>query len=387
MKKIKVITVITNRASYGRLKPFLLELEDSEFFENIIISTASMNIYRFGNAVSILKNDGYRDIRILSNSIEGDNQQNASKVTALMMIELSTIFNHEKPNYVISFADRYETLATSVAATYQKIPLVHIQGGEISGNIDDRVRNANSKLADIHFVTTEKSRLRLLNMLEDPDYVFNVGCTCVETINNIKFDKEHICKELKDSGLGKLNPDEKYILVLQHPETTAKIEPREQIKATIDAINDVKLKKVVLWPNIDSGTDEFSKYLREECMNKDDFFMIRNVPVNEYMQLMQFSEYMVGNSSSLIREAAILGKRSILVGSRQKNREHDKNVIFCDYDSEQIRNTINGLTFDNINKSKRYGNGDSSKKMIKTLIDKYTNDFSFKKTILNYKND
>ena len=98
----------------------MLELEDSEFFENIIISTASMNIYRFGNAVSILKNDGYRDIRILSNSIEGDNQQNASKVTALMMIELSTIFNHEKPNYVISFADRYETLATSVAATYQR---------------------------------------------------------------------------------------------------------------------------------------------------------------------------------------------------------------------------------------------------------------------------
>ncbi len=385
--KIKIITVITNRASYGRLRPFLLELEKSEFFENIIISTASMNIYRFGNAVSILKDDGYKDIRILSNSIEGDSQQNASKIAALMMIELSTIFNHEKPNYVVSFADRYETLATSVAATYQKIPLVHIQGGEISGNIDDRVRNANSKLADIHFVTTEKSMLRLLNMLEDPEYIFNVGCTSVETINKIKFDKESICKKLKHSGIGKLNSEEKYILVLQHPETTAKIEPREQIKATINAINDIKLKKVVLWPNIDSGTDEFSKYLREECMNKDDFFMIRNMPVHEYIQLMYFSEYMVGNSSSLIREAAILGKRSVLVGSRQKNREHDENVIFCDYDSEQIKNTIKALTFDNINKSRKYGNGDSSKKMIEILIERASDDFSFKKTILNYKNE
>src|SRR5690606_37569835 len=139
-----------------------------------------------GNASNYMIDDGFEIKSKVFNVLEGENLTSMAKSTGLAVMELSTVFANLKPDMVVTIADRYETIATSIAAAYMNIPLVHTQGGEITGNIDEKVRHSNTKLADIHFVTTEKSRERVIKMGEHPATVFITGCPSIDLANDIK---------------------------------------------------------------------------------------------------------------------------------------------------------------------------------------------------------
>ncbi|MGV3538246.1 MAG: UDP-N-acetylglucosamine 2-epimerase, partial [Rufibacter sp.] len=162
----KICVVITARPSYSRIKTALHAIKDHPDLELQLVVAGSALLERYGTAVNYMINDGFEIAARVYNVLEGENLSSMAKTTGIGILELATVFDNLKPDAVITIADRFETISTSIAASYMNIPLVHTQGGEVTGNIDEKVRHANTKLADLHFVTTEKCRERVVRMGE-----------------------------------------------------------------------------------------------------------------------------------------------------------------------------------------------------------------------------
>jgi len=370
-KKRKVCFVIASRASYGRVKCLLQEIKKNKNLELVIIAAASLLLFRFGKAVDIIKKDGFKINYKINYALDGDTLSTQAKSTGLGIIELSSALELIKPDMVITFADRFETMATAISSTYLNIPLVHIQGGEISGNIDERVRHAITKLSDYHFPATKLSKKRIISMGENPKTVFDVGCPSIDLLLKYDLSKKSI-KKIKFTGTGhKINFELPYIVILQHPVTTSFGEGFNQINETLNAVKKFdNVQKIILWPNIDAGNDDISKGIRvfrENYSNKK-FSFIRNFSPEDYAAVINNSLCCIGNSSSFIRECSYLGVPSVIVGDRQIGREHAKNAIFVDYSSKKIsdaiRKQIKKARYD---KSKLYGDGKASLKIVKIL--------------------
>ena len=260
LSKKKIAVVITARPSYSRIKTVLVHLKKLNN-DLLIITSASANLDKYGNVSKQIEKDGFEIKYRLYNNIEGTNDLSMIKSTALAIQDLSSIFYIENPEYVITIADRFETLSTSIAASYQRIKLIHIQGGEVSGNIDNKVRNANTTLSDFHFVSTANSEKRILAMGCNAEKVFNYGCPSVDLALEYSSRTVNI-SEIQ--GLGKLNlnnPD--YLVVMNHPDTELASEAGEQTKELLNAILKLGLNTFWFWPNPDSGSDAISKVLRK----------------------------------------------------------------------------------------------------------------------------
>ena len=263
-KKIKIAVVINNRANYARIKSFLINSKNNKKIQIDLILAASSVVEKFGELENIIKKDGLKISKKLYTIIEGDRPVTMAKTTAIEISELSNVFENNRPDFVFAIADRYETLSVAVAASYMNIPLLHLQGGEITGSIDESVRHAISKFANIHFPATNRSKQNLIKMGENPKTIFNVGCPSIDiaksierkrkTLNSILL-KYRFSMQFKIS-LKNIND---YIIVVQHPVTTEYSETRYQIRQTIKAISKLNIQTIWLWPNVDSGSDIISK--------------------------------------------------------------------------------------------------------------------------------
>lgn len=372
MKKMKICVVVANRANYGRVKYLLKAIKDHPDLEIQLIVGASTLLYRFGKVVDIICEDGFEPLRKIYYIVEGETLSTQAKSTGLGIVELSTAFENLNPDIVVTVADRFETMATAVAATYLNIPLAHLQGGEVTGNIDERVRHAITKLADIHFPATEQSRERILKMGEDPAYVFNYGCPAMDILANEDLAISNSIMT-RYGGVGSpVNWEKPYILMLQHPVTTSYGHGLKQINETLSALEQINdVQKIVLWPNVDAGTDDISKGIRvfrERKRNKQ-FHYYRNFSPEDYARVLNNAVCAVGNSSSFIREGSFLGVPSVIVGDRQDGREHGRNVLFIDYNRESIWKAVE-KQIDNgrYKPEKIFGNGKAGIKIAEELL-------------------
>ncbi len=334
----KVCVVVASRANYGRVKYVLKAINQHPDLQLQLVVSASVLLDRFGNAIKVIEEDGFTPIRKLYYVVEGENLEAQAKSTGLGIIELSTLFKEIGPDVVVTVADRYETMATAIAAVYLNIPLAHIQGGEITGNIDELVRHAITKLSHYHFPATEQSRERLIKMGEEPWRIVNSGCPSIDTLCNqdLSISNE---KMGKYSYVGcKIDFTKPYILMLQHPVTTSPTEGRMQVEETLYALKERPEQKIVMWPNIDAGSDLVSGGIRKfrEHNSSINFAFYKNFSPEDYNALLNNALCAVGNSSSFIREASFLGTPAVIVGDRQEGREHGHNVIFADYSREKI---------------------------------------------------
>lgn len=361
MKK-KVCVVVASRANYGRVKYVMKAIQEHPNLELQLVVGASVLLDRFGNALKVIENDGFEATRKIYYVIEGENLETQAKSTGLGIIELSTVFEDLKPDVVITVADRYETMATAIAATYLNIPLAHIQGGEITGNIDELVRHAITKLAHYHFPSTEESRERLIKMGEEPQRIVNSGCPSIDTLCNqdLSIDNE----KMRDYvGVGhRIDFSKPYIVMIQHPVTTTPKEGRIQIEKTLEALKSRPEQKVVLWPNIDAGSDLVSRGIRifREKNHDLNFAYFKNFPPEIYNCILNNAVCAVGNSSSFIREASFLGTPSVIVGDRQEGREHGKNAIYVNYDVDEIKKTVDEqITHGRYEQDSRFGKGNA----------------------------
>lgn len=375
MSKRKICVVITARPSYSRIKTALSAIKNHPKLELQLVVAGSALLGRYGNAINYIEEDGFKIDEKVFIVLEGENKTSMAKTTGLGVMELANTFYNLKPDAVITIADRFETIATSIAASYQNIPLIHIQGGEVTGNIDEKVRHANTKLADIHFVASDEARARVLKMGEDEDYVFNTGCPSIDIAYEVsKNSKLNFNPIEKYGGVGnKIDWEKEYIVVMQHPVTTEYKQSRENVYKTLKAVHELGLPTFWFWPNVDSGADGTSKGIRSyrEEHQPDNIHFFKNMKPEDFLRLLCNSKCLVGNSSVGIRECAFLGVPVVNIGTRQHGRLRGKNVLDVDYDKKSIKNGIlnriqmkNSITNDTI-----YGNGKSGKKMADILAD------------------
>ncbi len=353
----KICVVILSRANYGRVKSVMSAIQRHKKLQLQLIVGGSANLYRFGNVSDIIEKDGFRIDQSLSFAIEGDEPATMAKTTGLGIIQISSALEILKPDVVITVADRYETMATAIAASYQNIVLAHIQGGEVTGSIDESVRHAITKLSHIHFPSTEISKSNIIKMGENENFVFNVGCPSIDALKNEMSSELDLAKL---SGVGyNINPHDEFNLVVFHPVTTSLESTSYQTKELVKAVDKIGKPTIWMWPNIDAGTDTISKILREyrETNYKSKIRFIRNLPVETYNRLLATADCLIGNSSSFIREASFLGARSVIVGDRQNMRELAKNAQRSKSDAISILNTYHQIIDLSPNPSNLYGTG------------------------------
>ena len=369
-RKRKICVVVNSRANYGRIKSVLHEINKHSSLELHLIVGASALLYRFGKVKEIIESDGFEINGRVYLIVEGENPTTMAKSTGMAIMELATMFENLKPDIVVTVADRFETMATAIAASYMNIPLAHTQGGEVTGSIDESVRHAVTKLSHIHFAATRQAAKNIIRMGEDPSNVHCTGCPSVDIISDLDLKlPTDIFRRYKGVGPD-IDPEKPFLVVLQHPVTTEYGEGLQQINETLCAIERIRMQTVWLWPNVDAGSDDISKGLRMYREKKKPEFIhfFRNFSVEDYARLIHNSACLVGNSSSALREGAFIGVPAVNIGTRQANREHGKNVIHVDYNSTEIQTAIKKqIENDRYEKSTLFGDGRAGERITKIL--------------------
>lgn len=338
----KVCVVVSNRASLARITTVLEAVRDHPALELQVVAAASALLERFGSAVGALERAGFRPDAKIPMVIEGQTPATMAKSTGLGLLEMATAFEVLEPDLVVTVADRFETMATAVAASYMNIPVAHTQGGEVSGSIDESVRHAVTKLSHLHFPATELSARRVVAMGEDPQYVFNLGCPAIDLVARTPLGTGQAGLAAHGGDGSPIDPGAPFLLVLQHGVTTEYGRGLDQMMATLRAVSAIGIQALVFWPNVDAGTDEIAggirQFRQEGLAERCHFF--HNVPAEDFIRLMAHCACMVGNSSAALREGAYLGTPAVNVGTRQQERECAGNVMFTSHDPLDIAGAV-----------------------------------------------
>lgn len=371
--KRKICVVVTARPSYSRIRTALHAIKANPNLELQLVAAASTLLDQYGNAIRYMEKDGFDISSKVYMVVEGENLTTMAKTTGLGLLELATTFDNLKPDLVVTIADRYETIATAIAAAYMNIPLVHIQGGEITGTIDEKVRHAVTKLADIHLVSTTKAAENIIRMGENPAAVHITGCPSIDLAANvlknpsIDFDP---FEKYKGVGTTFDVKSKDYLVVMQHPVTTEYEHARAQVTETLHAVKEIDLPTFWFWPNVDAGSDGTSKGIRafREIERPENIHFFKNMESEDFLRLVYNSRCIVGNSSVGIRETSFLGVPSVNVGTREAGRERGRNVIDAGYNRDQIRKAVEKqLSNGRYPSDPLYGNGNAGERIAQIL--------------------
>lgn len=372
-KKRKILVPIFNRAHYGRLRPVLKAIKEHPrlelkvlvgvpaaygyFFKNLKNSRPQSwrealpwyflarirsflgNKYVFKNdfLAKNLISDGFNIESYAPIFFDGGKSETMAKSVGLGIERVVHEIKKIKPDVVFVNADRFEMMAVAIAASYLNIPIAHNEGGDVSGTIDESIRHSITKLAHIHFTSTESSRRRVIQMGENPGMVFNVGSPAIDAVSSIDF------KKIIHNFSPEVDINKPYLLVLAHPVATRS--PEENIIASqnlISVLDDLAIPAIILGSNIDAGSDVLGQVIKKWLEEKKP----NNVVFKKHLHPDDFYRYLkntvcaVGNSSSFIREGAYLGTPVVLVGSRQNQRERSENVIEVTGDVKGLKEAI-----------------------------------------------
>jgi UDP-hydrolysing UDP-N-acetyl-D-glucosamine 2-epimerase len=338
--KRRICVVVGSRANYSSIKSAMVAIRAHPQLELQVVVGASALLDRYGAVVSLIEQDGFEPAARVHMLIEGETPTTMAKSTGLGLLELPTIFDQLKPDFVLTVGDRFETMATTLAAAYMNIPIAHTMGGEVSGTIDESIRHAVTKFAHVHFPASQGARERIIRLGERPEDVHLVGCPRVDLVARIVAEnRDAPVAKLFEKGVGEaLDLRKPFVLVSQHPVTTEYGDGEAQIKQTLQAVRDVGLPAIVLWPNADAGSEDIARGMRkwrERKLDRDMHFF-KNLPIDAYVTLMKRAACLVGNSSSGIREGAYIGTPVVNVGTREVGRERGSNVEDAPHDAKAI---------------------------------------------------
>jgi UDP-hydrolysing UDP-N-acetyl-D-glucosamine 2-epimerase len=334
----KVCVVVGSRANYSSIKSAMRAVRDHPALTLQLVVGASALLDRYGTVVDVIERDGFEPDEKVFMLIEGETPGTMAKSTGLGLLELPTAFERLKPDVVITVGDRFETMSTALAATYMNIPLAHTMGGEVSGNIDESIRHAVTKFAHVHFPSSQDAADRIVRMGEDPATVHVVGCPRMDLVAEVLGDGSNGLSDLFETGVGgSFDLSQPFLLLSQHPVTTEYGDGERQISETLQAVQELGLPAIVLWPNADAGSEDIARGMRKFREHEDDskLHFFKNLPTDDYIKLMASTACLVGNSSSAIREGSFAGTPAVNIGSRQAGRERGSNVIDVGYDRDE----------------------------------------------------
>ena len=375
----KICVVIVNRANYSSIKSVLKAIKNHPKLILQIVAMGSSLLDRYGSVVKLIESDGFKIDEKLHVLIEGETPVTMAKSTGVGLIELPTVFERLQPDIVFTVGDRFETMSTTLAAAYMNITIAHSMGGEVSGNIDESIRHAVTKFSHIHFPASKEAAERISKLGERAKNIYLVGCPRMDLVSEILNNERHqkISDIFSTGGVGeKFDLNDKFIIVSQHPVTTEYGEAEKQITQTLEAVYQIKLPAIVLWPNPDAGSDDISRGIRkwrEKKLDKKMYFF-KNLSITNYINLMRHTSCLVGNSSSGIREGAFIGTPVVNIGTRQQKRERGKNVIDVKNNMNDILKAIETQIMHGAYKHEPiYGDGNAGKKIADILSECNTN--------------
>ena len=367
-----VCVVVTARPSYSRIKTALQAIEAHPDLRLQLVVAASALLDRYGSVIEQIEADGFNITSQVYMVLEGENPTSMAKTTGLGIMELTTAFYNLQPEIIVTVADRYETLATAVAAAYMNIPVAHVQGGEVSGSIDEKVRHAVTKLSDLHFVATSNAEERVVKMGEAPATVFVTGCPSIDLAMDVAaspgldFDPT-----ARYGGVGaSIALDDGYLVVMQHPVTTEHEHARFHIEQTLHAVAELGIPALWFWPNVDAGSDGTSAGIRafREIRQPENIHFFKNMAPADFLRILIHSKGIVGNSSVGIRECSFLGVPAVNIGTRQRDRDRGPNVVDAAYDTVEIRKRIvQQLEHGPFESSLLYGDGKAGERIARLL--------------------
>jgi len=367
----KICVVVGSRANYSSIKSVMRTVRDHSSLELQLVVGASALLDRYGSVVNLIEADGFVPDARVHMLIEGENPTTMAKSTGLGLLELPTVFEKLQPDIVVTVGDRFETMATTLAAAYMNIPIAHTMGGEVSGTIDESIRHAVTKFAHLHFPASEQAKERIIRLGEDPATVHLVGCPRMDLVTEILSEPGDLNGELFARGVGpELNLNEPFVLVSQHPVTTEYGDGEMQITSTLEALHKLDMAAIILWPNADAGADDIARGMRKwrERGLDERMHFFKNLPVATYVRLMKKTACLVGNSSSGIREGAFIGTPVVNLGTRQNDREHGGNVCHVPHDSKAISDAIKTqVSHGSFASEPIYGDGNAGRKIAQIL--------------------
>lgn len=339
----KVCVVVGSRANYTSIKSAMRAIDAHAELELKLVVGASALLDRYGTVADLIEQDGFRPDHKVFMLIEGETPSTMAKSTGLGLLELPTAFERIEPDVVVAVGDRFETMATALAATYMNIPLAHTMGGEVSGNIDEPIRHAVTKFAHVHFPACTDAAERIVRMGETPERVHVVGCPRMDLVAQVLAgDGDNLSAIFAEGVGGRFELDEPFLIVSQHPVTQEFGQGVRQITETLMAVRDLDLPAIVLWPNADAGSEHVATGIRSFREHHDDskLHFFKNLAPEDYLRLMARTACIVGNSSSAIREGSFIGTPAVDVGSRQTGRQRGSNVIDVGYDRGEIAEAV-----------------------------------------------
>ncbi|MCR4943545.1 MAG: UDP-N-acetylglucosamine 2-epimerase (hydrolyzing) [Clostridium sp.] len=365
MRSVCVVT--GTRANYGRLKTVMNAIEKSNELELKLIVTGMHLVPECGYTINEIRKDGYKIDEIVDMNLSNNSASGMCKSLGLGLIGMTQAIERIKPDIILILGDRDEDLAPAIIGAHMNIPVAHIHGGEVTGSIDESIRHAITKFSHIHFTANEDSKERVIKLGEQSKYVFNVGSPGLDSILNIEYkSKDELFNEYK------LDINKRSILLAQHPVTTESSNAAIQIRETMEAIKKLNMQTVLIYPNSDAGSSEMIRVI-EEYKNFDFIKMYKNIPFEDYLALLKYSDVMVGNSSSGIMEAPSFKLPVINIGTRQNGRLQSLNIINCDYSTNEIIEKIEYVLNDSLFKEKLdkcinlYGDGKTGEKIAEVL--------------------
>lgn len=336
MNTRSVALVLVDRANYGRLKPVAEAIHAHPKLALSVVAAGSMVLPRFGRPVEQVCADGLPVEAELYLEVEGSSPTAMARSVGLGIIEFSSAFDRLAPEVVVIIGDRYEALAAAVAATYQGRCVVHLQGGEQSGSLDESARHAITKLAHFHVPATEHAKATLLRLGESRSTILAVGCPSVDLA--LSLPAEPLPVAINETGSGAdIALDAPYLLAAYHPDTSSFGREGADAEAFLAGLEALRMPTVLMWPNIDAGADRVAKTVRHFRQHAHRWLRTAtNLPPREYLSLLRSAAVAVGNSSSFVREAALFGTPVVLVGGRQQGRERGAHALTVPADAVAI---------------------------------------------------
>ena len=365
----RICVVTGTRAEYGLLKPVMDEILNTDSLELQVVATGMHLLPEYGNTIDLIKKDGIRVNAAVPLILGGDTRSSMAASIGVGIVQLTSVLDLLNPHVVVVLGDRFETLAAAIAASYTGRVLAHISGGDISGGgFDEYSRHAITKIAHIHFPSTEESAERIAKMGERN--VFPVGSTAMDVIQSLLPHLSERAEVLRRYNLKNSRP---FALVVHHPVTIGEEVGLENL---LRALTDSGCNGIVIYPNADPGSKKvIHELLRFTSSESHDpgIRVVRNLPQCEYFEVMNAADFMIGNSSSGIIETPYFKKPSIQVGSRQAGRASAGNVLSVGTGYDEIRDAIRTAIQDKAFAERirtcvnPYGNGGASKKIVEVL--------------------
>ena len=363
LAKRKIIVTTGTRAEYGILRPILREIIKKKKLELILVVTGTHLSKKYGMTINEIKKDKFKIYETFKFLPNDDTRFSVAKSLGECVIQFAKIFKKVKPDINLILGDRDEMFASAIAAYHMNIPNAHIHGGDISRNIDEYTRHAITKISNIHFPSTEKSKRRIIRMGENPKFVFLTGSPSIDELRSNKI----LNKKQFENKYG-FQVTKNLIVLIQHPVTTQIANTKKHIQNTLKAIEYFGYTTTIISPNSDEVSNTIFQNIRHFAKSHNFVKIFPSLPRSDYLYLIKNCGVLVGNSSSGLIEASYFGTPAVNIGIRQQGRERSKNVFDANSESViSIKRAILRALKKNTKPSYLYGIGNASQKIVRHL--------------------